>query len=616
MRNTGRSIFALVAIAVLVGDATARDARAVLEEHCVRCHGRDGVAAKGVFVLDRDRLVASGAVVPGDAGSRLLRQVESNAMPLGGPPLSDDEKATLRAWVLAGAPAWDGEPRQREFVTEASLLASITRDLDAAPYRSRSSLRYLSFAHLANAGASEADLARYRAALSKLLNSLSWRREIAVPRTIDAAAAIVRIDLRDYGWTPDMWRFVEGLYPYRVDGTGPAPYLRADWFVATASVPPLYHELLQLPGSVAELERLLGVDAARGLREEHGVLRAGVRQSGVSQSSRIVERHETGYGAYWRSYDFRPRSRDPFDDPVRISADGGEMIFTLPNGLQGYFLADARGQRIDAGPLDIVSDRTRPDDPTVRNGRSCMSCHTEGMKSVVDDVRRIATVTFAIDRERALALYPPQETLDVALDEDRDRFLAALDRAGATSGASAYDEPVGALVRRYQADLEVAAAAAELGFLPAQLGGRFAELGLEALLVPGGGVKRAVWEVRFGEIARRLRPDAPVRSTPRGSRVFVSTKTRFFTPSQLENELHELPEFAALGLTVVRDRSAADLEIVVDRPLFTYTYTFAVTDTRTSEVVASGKLTAFDGNFAAPKMAKQFVEQMSRRGRR
>ncbi len=629
MRNTGRLILALV---LLAGSATARDARAVLEEHCVRCHGRDGAAVKGVFVLDRDRLVASGVVVPGDAGSRLLRAVESDAMPLGGPPLSDDEKRALREWVLAGAPAWDAAPPpRRAFVSDADLRRAIVRDLDAAPARSRSSLRYVSFAHLANAGASETDLARYRAALSKLVNSLSWRREIAVPRAVDETGVLLRVDLRDYGWTADAWRRVELSYPYglETDATitrvcgATVPYVRADWFVAAASVPPLYHDMLELPQTVAELERLLGVDTGRGLREEHGVLRAGVRQSGVSQNSRIVERHETGYGAYWRSYDFRNGSRDVFADPVRISADGGEMIFTLPNGMQGYFLADARGRRIDAGPLDIVSDRTRPDDPTVRNGRSCMSCHTEGVKSVTDDVRPIVTATFGrFDREKALALYAPQEALDGALAEDRDRFLGALDRAGARSGAAVDAEPVGALARRYQSDLEVDAAAAELGLSIPELSERMwrfsapVGLGLEPLLVPGGGIKRAVWEQRFAAVVRQFglgTPAAVPQPRPAGSRVFVSTKTRFFTPSQLENELRKLPAFASSGIAIVRDRAAADMEIVVDRPLFTYTYTYAVTDLRTSEVVASGKLTAFDGNFAAPKIAAAFLEQITHR---
>ncbi|HTG17200.1 MAG TPA: hypothetical protein VK747_18255, partial [Blastocatellia bacterium] len=91
----------------------SRRARAVLAQRCFACHGLNGVARKNVFVLDRDRLIASRTVVPGDANSLLLKMVESGAMPLGGPELAADEKATLRAWVIAGAPHFDEEAKAR-----------------------------------------------------------------------------------------------------------------------------------------------------------------------------------------------------------------------------------------------------------------------------------------------------------------------------------------------------------------------------------------------------------------------------------------------------------------------------------------------------------------------
>ena len=61
------------------------------------------------------------------------------------------------------------------------------------------------------------------------------------------------------------------------------------------------------------------------------------------------------------------------------------------------------------------------------------------------------------------------------------------------------------------------------------------------------------------------------------------------------------PEFAAMGLVLVRDMKAADLIIDLDRPVFTYTFTFSVTNPESSVLVTNGKVTAFDGNLAAPK---------------
>src|ERR1700730_3167422 len=85
----------------------AKRARDVLDRRCFACHGANGVARKSVFVLDRKRLVDTQVVVPGDRPSLLLRLIESGAMPEGGPSLSDQEKALLSEWVIAGAPDWD-----------------------------------------------------------------------------------------------------------------------------------------------------------------------------------------------------------------------------------------------------------------------------------------------------------------------------------------------------------------------------------------------------------------------------------------------------------------------------------------------------------------------------
>ena len=46
------------------------------------------------------------------------------------------------------------------------------------------------------------------------------------------------------------------------------------------------------------------------------------------------------------------------------------------------------GGRLDAAPINIESN-TGTRDPVVRNGLSCMGCHTEGMKTFEDQVRSV-----------------------------------------------------------------------------------------------------------------------------------------------------------------------------------------------------------------------------------
>jgi hypothetical protein len=87
----------------------------------------------------------------------------------------------------------------------------------------------------------------------------------------------------------------------------------------------------------------------------------------------------------------------------------------------------------------------------------------------------------------------------------------------------------------------------------------------------------------------------------------IWSSTMFFTPETLERELVKQKGYAALGLLLVKDKRVADLLITVDRPLFTYTFTYAVTDTKTSVLVDSGKVTAIDGNTAAGMIAKELV---------
>ena len=138
---------------------TASLARDILNRRCFSCHGANGVARKNVFVLDRERLVATQVVVPGDRASLLLRLIESGAMPEGGPPLSDQEKSVLREWVIAGAPHWDSTASpERAFIDEREIVTLIEQDLLNQPQRSRQFLRYFSLAHLYNAGVPELEL--------------------------------------------------------------------------------------------------------------------------------------------------------------------------------------------------------------------------------------------------------------------------------------------------------------------------------------------------------------------------------------------------------------------------------------------------------------------------
>ncbi|MEO1524828.1 MAG: DUF1553 domain-containing protein [Planctomycetota bacterium] len=94
-------------------------ARAILEKHCVDCHGND--ESNGGLRLDTaDSLNAVGdsgkqAIVPGDLEAsellvRVLSKDENTRMPPDGDRLADEEIESLREWIGQGAP-WTGDPR-------------------------------------------------------------------------------------------------------------------------------------------------------------------------------------------------------------------------------------------------------------------------------------------------------------------------------------------------------------------------------------------------------------------------------------------------------------------------------------------------------------------------
>src|SRR5262249_22469831 len=140
--------------------------------------------------------------------------------------------------------------------------------------------RYFTLCHLHNNPAEAGGLPTYRAALAKLVNSLSWKKKIVQPRAVDGAETVYVLDLRELDWeTPDRWQDIGRAEPYRLSYDSgasaglrplteevdrlagqPLPYVRADWFIATASRPPLYHSILALPGNARQLEQQLGVD--------------------------------------------------------------------------------------------------------------------------------------------------------------------------------------------------------------------------------------------------------------------------------------------------------------------------------------------------------------------
>jgi serine/threonine protein kinase len=153
----------------------------------------------------------------------------------------------------------------RPFLSPKDVLSVIQDDLYKAPPGERKYKRYFTVTHLHNdPRVTEVDLDLHRAALTGLLQHLAGSVEGTIVSPVDKARTVYLADLRRFSWTrAGAWREVLKLYPYGLrheddsneelaelarevyglaDDDDPA--VRADWFIAAASEPPLKQHLL------------------------------------------------------------------------------------------------------------------------------------------------------------------------------------------------------------------------------------------------------------------------------------------------------------------------------------------------------------------------------------
>lgn len=498
----------------------------LFETRCAQCHQvgklvrRQTAAGSGrAFgnILDLEALVRERDVVkPGDHdNSPLWKLMITDKMPYGCADefncLSKDEKKSVADWIDAEGKELAARAATRPFVLEREMLESMRDDLEKLRRDRAPTTRYLTLTHLYNAGASDGDLEVYRQGTVKLLNSLTFAPDAIKYEKLGPKDTILQFNLSDLGWTEAQWNRLLEADPFRVRPISPPDsnlfdqvslltrtklaYLRADAFVFGAAQPPLYDELLNLPGDIGVLEReLLHVDRQANI-DSYKAQRSGFQDSKVSKNNRLIERHPMQWGAYWVSYDFQSNDglRSLLEHPLGpggeggFQHDGGEFIFNLPNGMQAYRLADARGAKLDndKGPQTIVLDPTRRDN-AVLNAISCMGCHADGMRDDGrDDIRKlVSSRNFSHGvREIVEALHPEQKVFDALLAEDRQRFIDAERRAGldpALRLGESKIEMVNAVFTLFERSLTKRAAAAELGLTEKELDEAAGQVGGQA----------------------------------------------------------------------------------------------------------------------------------------
>jgi hypothetical protein len=407
------------------------------------------------------------------------------------PRPSAEDIEVVKKWIEAGAPEFPPIPR-REFMPLVEVMASMFEHYQKLEPNQRENYRYFTLANLWNdVNVDERQLRMTRAALAKALNSLSWEPSLVEPVAIDERKTTYAVDITQLGWNREHWGALVAEYPYHIEfeaildgGDGEAAkqlrridqdmirlsgndrqikFIRADWFITIGLRPKLYHKLLyelSLPELRArqdnaddpanpksmtdrDLEKQLGVDVEKNIFVSPvKASRAAFSESGISGQNRMIERHPlSGQGYYWKSYDFLGSNsrailtefplgpkRDAQDD-FAFEHDGGEIIYTLPNGLQGYLLSDASGGRLDAGPIEIVGDALKTSgNQLIVNGLSCIVCHRQGMVEPPDDIVRGSAGVFGNLADQVRELYPESERMKKLVAADTAAFTSAVTR--------------------------------------------------------------------------------------------------------------------------------------------------------------------------------------------
>jgi hypothetical protein len=218
----------------------------------------------------------------------------------------------------------------------------------------------------------------------------------------------------------------------------------------------------------------LGIDVDQNTLDIKDQIRAGTTKSRISRQDRVVERDEIVIrsGALWQSFDFEDNqgNQSIFEDVFDFTPGGSEAIFTLPNGLLGFIIADANDAIVEDS--DILLDTSQNNFRAITSV-SCSNCHSTGLIPVVDEVRAIALANardIGLDNDEVdqiKGIYvSPQEFAAQVKDDSENFFQRALQQANLPTEGG---DPVANVFLRFDQDIRIEDAAGDLGLTPDDL---------------------------------------------------------------------------------------------------------------------------------------------------
>jgi serine/threonine-protein kinase len=493
-------------------DLAKAAAENVLKANCGQCHGSaltPQAAQAGMnYIDDIDKLVENGKITPlNSATSKIVQRMQRGEMPpvsSGLPAVTDNDIAVVSSFIdnprfwpdYAGAAANCTDKGQ--VVDFDELFRQVNDDLRAADNDDAQFYRYISLTNRFTAGQCADSLDKDREGLTKMINMLSIDARVRVPVPVNDEETLYRIDLRDLQWDRavnvngqafnDVWEAIADANPYAVEFVGDDaddakadsltnfPVQFADQMMDVAIIGNLYYAIINVDVN-QPLDNFitgLGIDVDQNTLDIKDQIRAGTTKSRISRQDRVVERDEIVIrsGALWQSFDFEDNvgNQSIFEDVFNFTPGGSEAIFTLPNGLLGFIIADGNDNIVEDS--DILLDTSQNNFRAITSV-SCSNCHSTGFIPVVDEVRAIALANsrdIGLNRdevEQIEGIYvSPQEFAAQVKDDSENFFQRALQQANLPTQGG---DPVAATFLRFDQDIRIEDAAGDLGLTPDEL---------------------------------------------------------------------------------------------------------------------------------------------------
>ena len=481
----------------------------ILASRCGGCHGPaltpEAASAGMNYINDMDRLAEEGKIIPlNSKGSRVIERMTNGSMP---PAQSQLERVpqsdiNIVAQFIDNPRFWPGREVPGGVCADQlfdfdRLYQEVARDLQSLDDDDQITARYITLTNRATAGVcTDTTLDQDRQALFKLVNMLSTETTVEPPTPVDPDETIYRIDLDDYGWDEpvtvvnadgsttdfiDKWEAIAANNQYAVvfegddaddaiaDSGTNFPVMLADSMLDAASIGNLYYALIDVDVQQNVDDFIineLDIDVVQNL-EDGEQIRAGTTKSRISRQDRVVQRDDINVrqGVLWQSFDFEDDQNESiFEDPFDFAEGGREAIFTLPNGLFGFIIADEAGNIVEDS--DILLD-TKQNNFRAVTSVSCSSCHAQGLIPVVDEVREIALAnarTSGLNQDEVEQLrdtYPAAAEFARIVENDSQTFYQnALARANVPREGA---DPMSEVFFRFDEDMRIEDAAGDLG---------------------------------------------------------------------------------------------------------------------------------------------------------